>query len=43
MPPFHGDRMLAYGNTLTEALPNLTDRQPFEKEFSVRSLTQEFA
>lgn len=41
MPPFHGDRMLTYGETICEGTRLVCDRQPWGTPFPVRSLTQE--
>ncbi|MGC9502381.1 cytochrome P450 [Baaleninema sp.] len=41
MPPFHGDRVLTYGDTIIDATRRVTDDRPFGQPFSVRSLTQE--
>ncbi len=41
MPPFHGDRMVTYGEIITEVTRRAIDRQPQGQAFRVRSLTEE--
>lgn len=41
MPPFHGDRMVAYGEIITQVTRQAIDRQPQGEPFRVRSLTEE--
>ncbi|TVR09544.1 MAG: cytochrome P450 [Phormidium sp. GEM2.Bin31] len=41
MPPFHGDRMVTYGEIITQVTRQAIDRQPQGEAFRVRSLTEE--
>jgi cytochrome P450 len=41
MPSFHGDRMVTYGEIITQLTRRAIDRQPQGEAFRVRSLTEE--
>ncbi|MBO9999080.1 MAG: cytochrome P450 [Cyanobacteria bacterium SID2] len=41
MPPFHGDRVLTYGNTIIQATLCIVDERPLGRAFPVRSIAQE--
>lgn len=43
MPPFHGDRMRAYGNLISDITKQVTDHWRIGEPFSVRSSMQEIS
>lgn len=41
MPPFHGERMRAYGETMCQITQRVMARLPYDKPFEIRTVTQE--
>lgn len=42
-PPFHGDRMRTYGDTIAQITRQVIDRHPLDRAFSVRRSMQEIS
>ncbi len=40
IPPFHGERMKSYGNTIVEVTKKVIDPWQVQKPFSIRDYTQ---
>ena len=43
MPPFHGDRMRAYGQSICDLTMRAFDKVPLNQQFSARAVTQEIS
>ncbi len=43
MPPFHGERMRAYGQLICDLTTKAFDKVPLNQEFSARTVTQEIS